>query len=142
MPSAILPLSVTELTRESRRSPRFSHDPSFMVTPRIAYFNWSFQVADTSISHFSVGRSVHPSVRLSIQCVFRGAAPAKVLHWPSSSCITAPAHPSATKVDVYLDFKSRATRLYIPLCRSVGWLVGWSVSRSVPFLLFRRFLGF
>ena len=31
--------------------------------------------------------------------------------------------------------KSRATRLYSPLCRSVGWSVG-------PFLLFRRFWAF
>ena len=38
-------------------------------------------------------------------------------------------------------FLVACTRLYTPLCRSVGRSVGWSVGRSVTHLFFRRFLG-
>ena len=38
-------------------------------------------------------------------------------------------------------FLVACTRLYTPLCRSVGWSVGRSVGRSVTHLFFHRFSG-
>ena len=104
-----------------------SCSPLLLLLKTILFFSILSDWTSVPCTQFSLGN-------LRVRCLidFSPVACFRFMHMRSRSIDRLCCEFASQKK---VSFLSRATRLYIPLCRSVGW----SVSRLVPFLLFWRF---